>query len=146
MKFNWGTGITLFYLLFMFTMIYMVYQSMQVERNLVVENYYEKDLQYQSHLNKLNNASTLKNDLGIFQNKEEEYLRFSFPKELAEVKGDILFYRPSDSSKDFNTEIRIDAEHELRIPTSEMQSGLWKIKVNWEGDKTSFYKEAIIQI
>lgn len=146
MKFNWGTGITLFYTIFMFTMIYMVYQSLQVDRNLVFENYYEKDLQYQSHLDKLNNTSALKNDLGIFQNKEEKYLRFSFPKELADVKGDILFYRPSDSSKDFNTEIKINTEHELRIPTAEMQSGIWKIKVNWEGDKTPYYKEATIQI
>jgi nitrogen fixation protein FixH len=124
----------------------MVYQSTLVERNLVVENYYEKDLQYQSHLDKLKNSSTLKKDLGIFQNKEEKYLRFSFPKELADIKGDILFYRPSDSSKDFNTEIKINDEHELRIPTSELQSGVWKIKVNWEGDKRSYYKEATIQI
>ena len=78
MKFNWGTGITLFYITFMFTMIFMVYQSTLVERNLVVENYYEKDLQYQSHLDKLKNSSTLKKDLGIFQNKEEKYLRFSY--------------------------------------------------------------------
>jgi nitrogen fixation protein FixH len=94
----------------------------------------------------MKNTSTLKNDLGIFQNKEEKYLRFSFPKELAEVKGDILFYRPSDSAKDFNTEIKIDATHELRISTSTLQSGIWKIKVNWEGDNTPFYKEATIQI
>ena len=146
MKFNWGTGITLFYIIFMFSMIYVVYQSTLVERNLVVENYYEKDLQYQFHLDKLNNTSALKNDLGIFQNKEEKYLRFSFPKELTDVKGDILLYRPSDSSKDFNTEIKINAEYELRIPTSEMQSGLWKVKVNWEGDKTPYYKEATIKI
>lgn len=146
MKFNWGTGITLFYIIFMITMIYVVYQSTLVERNLVFENYYEKDLQYQSHLDKLNNTSALKNDLGIFQNKEEKYLRFSFPKELTDVKGDILLYRPSDSSKDFNTEIKINAEYELRIPTAEMQSGVWKIKVNWEGGKTQYYKEATIQI
>ncbi len=36
MKFNWGTGIALFYSLFMITMIYMVYQSTQHNRNLVV--------------------------------------------------------------------------------------------------------------
>lgn len=146
MKFNWGTGITLFYVIFMFAMIYMVYQSTQVERNLVVENYYEKDLQYQLHLDKLKNSSTLKNDLGIFQNKEEKYLRFAFPKELAEIKGDILFYRPSDNSKDFDTKIKIDSAHELRISTATLQSGIWKVKVNWEGNEIPYYKEATIQI
>lgn len=146
MKFNWGTGITLFYVSFMFTMIYMVYQSTQTDRNLVVENYYEKDLQYQSHLDKVANTSALEKDLGIFQNHDERYLRFAFPKEVKDVKGDILFYRPSDSSKDFNTRIEINEHHELRIPTGEMQSGIWKVKVNWEGDNTPFYKEATIQI
>lgn len=146
MKFNWGTGITLFYVSFMFTMIYMVYQSTQTDRNLVIENYYEKDLQYQSHLDKVANTSTLEKDLGIFQNQDERYLRFAFPKEVKDVKGDILFYRPSDSSKDFNAKIEINEHNELRIPTEEMQSGIWKVKVNWEGDNTPFYKEATIQI
>lgn len=146
MNFNWGMGITLFYTLFMITMIYMVYQSTQVDRNLVVENYYEKDLQYQSHLDRLNNSARLKKDLDIFQNKEGHYLRFVFPKELTSVKGDILFYRPSDHSKDFNQAIELDEAYELRVPTSALLKGVWKIKVNWEGDEIPFYKEASIEI
>ncbi len=146
MKFNWGMGITLFYSLFMMTMIYMVYQSTQVNRNLVAENYYEKDLQYQSHLDRLSNSARLKTDLAIFQNKEGNYLRFVFPKELTSINGDILFYRPSDNSKDFNQAIELDEAHEFRIPTSALLKGAWKIKINWEGDETLFYKEASIQI
>ena len=146
MKFNWGTGITLFYSLFMLTMIYMVYQSTQVDRNLVVDNYYEKDLKYQSHLDKLNNASALKTDLGIFQNKEENYLRFTFPKELVDISGDILFYRPSDNSKDFNQSIELDETYEIKISTFELQKGTWKVKVNWEGGEVQYYKETTVQI
>ena len=145
-KFNWGTGIGLFYILFMTTMIYMVYQSTLVDRNLVIENYYEKDLQYQSHLDKLNNTNNLKNDLKIFQNREEGYLRFSFPPELKTVGGTVLLYRPSDHAKDFETEIGVDEVHEMRIATKELQAGIWKIKVNWEGDETPFYKEISIKI
>ena len=146
MKINWGTGIAIFYSLFMATMIYMVYQSTQHDRNLVIENYYEKDLQYQSHLDRIKNANALKSDLKIVQHKEENLVRFSFPKELVEVKGDILFYRPSDNKQDFKTKIQLDNNQEFIFPTTTLQKGGWKIKVDWEGDKTPFYKEVAIQI
>lgn len=146
MKINWGTGIAIFYCLFMTTMIYLVYQSIQYDRNLVVENYYEKDLQYQSHLDKLSNATRLKVDLKIVQEKEDNQIRFSFPKELSEVKGDILFYRPSDNSKDFQSKILVNENHEFIVPTNQMLSGGWKVKVNWKGDEIPFYKEVNIRI
>ena len=146
MKFNWGTGIALFYLLFMSTMIYFVYQSTQHDRNLVVDNYYEKDLQYQSHLDKLNNAKNLKIDLKVVQNYEEKYIRFSFPTDFSEVEGEILFYRPSDQSKDFTTKIQLNENNELVVPTSEMLAGGWQVKVDWTGDKIPFFKKVNIHI
>lgn len=146
MKFNWGTGIALFYSLFMGTMIYMVYQSTQTNRNLVVENYYEKDLQYQDHLDKISNSQNLKIDLSIEKNKTQQSIVFSFPKELRNVEGEILFYRASDNSQDKNATIQLDQNHAFHFPTKQLQKGNWKVKVDWSGDGTPFYKEVNIQI
>ena len=146
MKFNWGTGIAIFYILFMGTMIYMVYKSTQHDRNLVVENYYENDLQYQSHLDKLNNANKLEKDLKIVQNTSEKYIRFSFPEEFKEVEGEILFYRTADQSKDFKTKIQLNENHEFVFPTNEMLAGGWEVKVDWKGDKIPFFKKVNIYI
>ena len=48
MKFNWGTGIGLFYVVFVVIMVSMVMFSARNNIDLVQEDYYEKDLNYES--------------------------------------------------------------------------------------------------
>ena len=50
---NWGTGIAIFYGTFMVIMITFVIKSRSVDHSLVMDNYYEEDINYQSHMDKL---------------------------------------------------------------------------------------------
>ncbi len=102
---------------------------------------------YQSHLNKLANSKLLKSDLKIIQNKQDEHAPgFTFPKEMKSIKGEILFYRPSDNKQDFKSKISLNEDYEVLFPTEQMRKGTWRVKVNWEGDNKPFYKEVNIQI
>ena len=56
MKINWGTGIAIFYTLFASVLVMVVIKSKQYDHSLVVDNYYEEDLHYQSHFDKLVNS------------------------------------------------------------------------------------------
>lgn len=47
MKFNWGTGITIFIVLFVVSMSAMVFKASQQNVDLVTEDYYEKELAFQ---------------------------------------------------------------------------------------------------
>jgi len=146
MRINWGTGITVFYLTFMATMLLMVYRSTQQDINLVVDNYYEKDLSYQSHLDRINNTRSLKTDLKIDYQKEGDIVRFIFPEEIEKVAGEVLLYRASDAKQDVLYQISLDQNHEYILPTVDLQKGNWKIKVDWTGDQTPFYKETNLQL
>lgn len=146
MRINWGTGIAFFYATFMVTMIYMVYQSTQHDINLVVDNYYEKDLSYQSHLDRIKNTKKLGSDLKIIYQKDQEIVRFIFPEEVKKVEGEVLFYRASDSKQDVHSKIAIDQNHEYILPIPSLQKGNWKVKVDWSGDQIPFYQEINIQI
>ena len=53
MKINWGTGIFIFYSLFVGALVFQLVKSFQYDNSLVVENYYEKDLNYQEQYNKI---------------------------------------------------------------------------------------------
>lgn len=144
MKLNWGTGIAIFYTMFMIVMITFVIKSKSVDHSLVTDKYYEKDLQYQSHMDKISNAKALKTDLIIKQN--EESVSFLFPKDLEVPKGEILFYRPSDNSKDLKIKIDPDLDKNIVINTDEFLPGLWRVKVDWQAGGKAFYKEQIITI
>ena len=144
MKFNWGHGIALFYIVFASVLIYFVVQSTQHDHSLVVENYYEEDLKYQQHYEKLENSKGLKIDVTISHEPNSENIKIQFPKEKGTVSGTILFYRPSDKSKDVKIKIEPDQNFEQSLPVSALSPGLWKLKVDWQAGGIPFYKEETV--
>ncbi len=141
MKLNWGTGIAIFYSLFAATMVGMVVYSKNFDHSLVVKNYYEEDLKYQSHIDKVNNANQLATDLQIVEDKAESTVRFEFPTGISQVAGQIVFYKPDDESKDFSVKIKPDETGKMLVPTADLTTGRWTVKVDWQGDGKAFYKE-----
>lgn len=141
MKFNWGTGIAIFYSVFVVVMVGMVIYSRGVDHSLVMDNYYEEDLKYQSHIDAVKNTRTLGQDLVIRFSKEEKSVQLDFPEEFSELKGSIWFYRADNKSLDFKINIQPGEGRHITVPTPDLVPGRWTIKVNWEGDGRPFYKE-----
>ena len=73
MKFNWGTGITIFFLSFVVFMLFMAYKCFQTDFDLVTEDYYAKELVYQETIKKLNNEKNL--DISFFIKRMIERLQ-----------------------------------------------------------------------
>jgi nitrogen fixation protein FixH len=144
MNFNWGHGIALFYIIFASVLVFFVVKSTYHDHSLVVENYYEEDLNYQQHYDKLANSKALLNDITISHSTTTESIKIQFPKEKGNIAGTIHFYRPSDKTKDFEVKIELDQNFEQSFPVSELSPGLWKLKVNWKAGGTPFYKEETI--
>jgi hypothetical protein len=144
MKLNWGSGIAIVYGLFVIVMVAMVFYSKSFDNSLVVDNYYEKDLQYQQHINKLQNNQTLPIDLKILEDKQNKLVNFQFPQGFENLGGEIQFYRADDKSKDFSLKVNTDARGVQAISYQSMLPGRWTVKVDWEGDGKSFYKEEVI--
>lgn len=144
MKINWGTGIAIFYTIFAVSMILVVIKSRDYDHSLVVEDYYQKDLEYQSHYDKLVNSQGLSQDLKIQFIKESSNVRFSFPTQLKGVKGEIRFMRPSNKKIDFATTIILDAENQQELSAEELTPGLWKLQVDWQVAGKSYYTEQVL--
>lgn len=144
MKISWGTAIAIFYTAFAVAMVSLVVWSKGFDHALVVENYYEQDLKYQSHLDKIANSRSLPNDLFISEDKVEKSLRFQFPKEAGQASGDVVFYKPDDEGLDFSIKIQPGESGEFVVPTGNLAPGRWKVKVDWQGDGRAFFQEKII--
>ncbi len=142
MKLNWGTSIAIIYGLFAITMVGFVIKSKSIDHSLVTDDYYAKDLAYQSQYDKLTNSQELANNLAI--NKLAGEVQFLFPKEIQQASGNILFYRADDKGKDFSVEIAPDANGQQLVPTAQLTPGRWKVKVDWQAGGKSFYKEQVV--
>lgn len=146
MKVNWGTAIVIAFVGFIgFIMYFVVSMSTndKYDHDLVVEDYYQKELKFQSDIDKEKNAKALKTNINW--KKTENGILVEFPKELdvKKIKGTVFLYRPSNKKLDFEIPISL-SNHNLLIPDNKLLDGRWNISIDWAYNKESYlYKEAI---
>ena len=139
--FHWGHGITIFYIVFVLTLIIVLIMSTKIDHSLVVDDYYAKDLAYQQQYDKV--VNTIEGDhLTIAYDKENQEVVFEFDTDK-NVAGQIHFYRPYNKKLDFVKDIK---DSTMTIRTDLMQVGRWKIKVDWISGDKAYYKEEEIYI
>ncbi len=138
MKFNWGTGIFIFYTLFAVTLISMVIRSTQYDHSLVAKDYYAEDLAYQSTFIKMENSLSLENPPVIKHNGGEELLQIQFGNESIAPIGTVHLYRPDNEKLDKYYPIKIDAGGLWQISTKDLVPGMWKVKLAWQAAGTDY--------
>ena len=146
MKFNWGTGIAIFYSLFVIALVSLVWQTRQYDHSLVSDRYYADDLKYQEHYDKLTNSRDLPIDLSVQYLVQMQEVKLNFPEGMGSYGGKIHFFCPSDSKQDFYVPIKVGEGIDQRISTKGLKGGLWKVKVDWTASGKAFFKEEIINI
>jgi len=142
---NWGHKITLVFIAFVGLMAYMVYQSFQVNIDLVTEDYYQEELKYQQTIDKMKNTRQLGQRISFKQENQQLIVQFPdlFEKEL---NGEINLFRPSDARFDVNTKITLDQNHRQSISTAELAKGYYKVKLDWKDGSKAYYHEESIYI
>lgn len=147
MKFNWGTGIVLAFIGFISFIMYFVISmntDKKYDHDLVTEDYYKQELEFQRDIDKESNSKDLKEN--ITWEKSELGITLLFPQTLNEkqVIGKVFLYRPSSKQFDFEMPISL-SNHNLLIPDKRLLDGRWNIKVDWQyNDKSYLYKKEII--
>jgi len=132
-KFNWGTGIFIAIVMFMIFILSFVYKSIAIDKyqhELVSEDYYKDELHYQQDIDKLNNAAKL--DQNIALNNSEKGITIIFPDDMdfKQIKGKIIFQKLSNKKLDFTKNITLKS-HSFLIPDSDLVSGKWVIRIDW---------------
>ncbi|WP_353779422.1 FixH family protein [Winogradskyella sp. 3972H.M.0a.05] len=147
MKLNWGTGIVLAFIGFIAFIMYFVINmntNDKYDHDLVNENYYKAELEYQQSIDKEKNAKALTEQ--VTWEKTENGILITFPKTLQPnlIKGNVFLYRPSNKQFDFETPISL-SDHNLLIPDKRLLGGRWNISVDWEYQGKSYlFKKEII--
>ena len=147
MKINWGTGIVIAFVLFIAFILYFVVNMIandKYDHDLVTEEYYKKELQYQNDIDKLNNAKNLEKNIVV--TKTQEGLEIVFPDNLdyKKIEGKVFLYRPSNKQLDFETSISL-SKPILLIPDKRLVDGRWNIVIDWQYNKNLYlYKDSIV--
>ena len=145
-NFNWGWKIAILYGSFVCLMLFMVYKTSKEKVELVSENYYEKELQYQGQLDKQNRANALAEKLEWRVSGSEITMNFPKLADAQNVSGNIHFYCPADEKSDFNYPFSATPSQPLSVKSDKIHHGTYKMKIDWKEGQTEYYTEGVISI
>ena len=122
--------------------------STKIDHSLVMDEYYKHDLAYQDlYINSVKNRSELDRDLKIVYDSDEQQLQLNFGKSTSDRSGKILLYRPSDQQADQLIPFELKNSDDLLVlPTMDLLSGNWMVKVRWTDGSLAYYMEERIII
>lgn len=140
MRINWGTSIAIFYTAFVIIMISMVVYASKQDVNMVQEDYYDKDINYEAFRKSRANAQRVSEQIKV-EYIQGEKIYVSFPVSMKIEEGVITMYRPSDRHLDRNFKIEVDGNNRAEISTSRLTRGSWRILLDWQHDGHAFYHE-----
>ncbi len=146
MKLNWGTGIFLTFVIFVAVTLAMVYVFMNQDVNLVTDDYYQKELEYQNHIETIKRTNKLPEKLEIKTNRNAIVIKFPTLFHQKSITGNIFFYRPSDRKRDMTFPIVLNDNNEQIISTSPLIKGLWKVQVEWKNNDSAYFNEKEIMV
>jgi hypothetical protein len=142
---NWGAYVIIVFGSFMIFITALVIKTYTVNTELVSNDYYKQELEYQSRISKMTHAREAQNKISI--KDENDFLILSFSDSLlTNINGKIEFYRPSDASRDFTIMLEPDQNAQQKISKKNLIVGLYKIKIDWNSEGTDYYKEQDIYI
>jgi hypothetical protein len=143
---NWGYRLAALYISFVVMMLLLVSMAVKQDFDLVSDDYYRQEIEYQNRIDKINNTQKLKEPLSFQMDDESKLLHVNFPKSINTPSGKILLYRPTDSKKDVLLDIAADADNKQSIDIAHLQKGLWRVKIDWNANETAYYNEEVIVI
>jgi len=136
---NWGKSIVVVFILFAGFIGTMVVLMSRERIDLVRDDYYQDELTYQQHIDRVGNTARLTTPLKMTYQEDRQQVTFVLADSLR--RGEISFYRPADRQQDFR--VLIPAQHAVRqvVPTARLARGYWRVKVTWTDGQRDYYTE-----
>ena len=148
MKINWGTGIVIAFAIFISFILYFVISvqtNSKYDNELVVEEYYKHDAKFGDEMARIQDAEDLAQKPVIANTSEG--ITISFPEVFIpkNIKGKVVFYRPSNKKFDFEVPISISGPS-LSVPKERLIGGRWNINMEWQYDGKQYLTKDTIYI
>jgi len=143
---SWGIRITVLYVSFMILIVTMVVISSSSKAELVAKDYYAQELNYQQRITAINNEQGLNESINHELTNGTFVLSFPSENKREDFSGELVFFRPSDSSKDVKLKLNFNEEGKQMIDTRSYTKGVYKVCISWHNDGKEFYKEEVINL
>lgn len=128
---NWGWRIAIFLTCFIGFIMYMVIYSFGVNGELVADDYYNQEVQYQLNIDAQKNGFEFAKEVEL--SSTENGVLISFPKSfnLSYQKGDISFYRPDNSKLDKSFAMNLGSDNTQNLDQKALAKGFYTVTIQF---------------
>lgn len=137
---NWGKGIVIGMGLFMAFIIFLVVNLMMQKVDLESEDYYKREINYESEINAINNSNGLDHKVELLQ--QDNFLVVQLPEKQDLNNLEVRFMRPDDEKLDKS--YHVEGTKSYLIPKTDLTKGTYNIEIRYKVDsKDCLQKETI---
>lgn len=138
-KLHWGHGLAIALGCFMIFILFLIFVFPMGKQNseMISNNYYEEELEYQKVIDAKKNAAKLENQ-PTYQ-VTSEGIQITFPKDAKPDgnKANFILFRTDDSNLDVKKEVTISQNHFI-IPKKVITKGSYTLKLKWTENKIPY--------
>jgi hypothetical protein len=156
---RWAIGVIIIYTAFALGTLGVVGFTMTQKVDLVSENYYKREVEFQRRIDAANRAASTKDvpRWRVVRDASGARLEISFPPSMlalmqgqngenGSVSGTLTLFRRSTLGEDRTTPLSPDADGVQRIDLSGLRAGVWNIQMEWQINGQDYYKESDIHL
>ncbi len=139
---NWGLKVIVGFGAFFVMMFYFLYIANNQSNELMDKNYYEEELKHQTKIDAANNLTKHYN--GTLCEIQADQIIIKIPSQLVQnfSNGNAEFINYSSQQADHKFQLAPNPDGQILIPKSKIPTrGSYKIKISWQSDDISYYKE-----
>jgi len=130
---NWGKGLFIgmsIFMLFIITLAVVIFRN---DSDAYDHSYYEKGLDFNSEYNR---------EQQVFTDGAKPLIKLAGPvlniDFKGEVKGKVLFQRPSDEKMDKSLAFQSDPSGQVKIPLAQFTRGRWQLTFEWSSNSKQY--------
>jgi hypothetical protein len=146
MKINWGTGIVLALVVMIGGMIVLVSIALRQDYDLVENDYYQKSVNYQQHIEEVKNTEALADKIKVEQTADSLKLIFPSLSAARNYSGEIHLYSPMEEKRDEVVKLKLNDRFSQAISLKNLKNGRYAVKINWSANSVSYYQEQEITV
>ena len=139
---SWGKGISIFIILFIITMMGMVWLASKQSIEMIDNNYYQKEVAFQGVIDGRHRLKeALAGKAFILNLPEKVQLQFPVATVSKVDSGYIELLKLDNQKFDMKVALNPNAEAVQDIPKKEFREGKYRIRVFWSNEGQTYYHE-----
>jgi hypothetical protein len=139
-KIHWGYRIAILYGAFVLMIVIMVLKIPNQQSDLVKEDYYQEELQYQQTIDMLNKTNAQGGKVALSLTGDTLHLQFPARFSGMVKECNIYFMRPAGAKDDKKIKLQTNT-NDLPVCIKDMKKGFYKMKLNWKAGNELYLNE-----